>query len=181
MPDAELRYCDVALPVPVDRAFTYEVPATLRHRVQIGARVWTPFGTRRLTGVVVRVHDEAPEQETREVLRLIDENPVLDVELMKLARWIAEYYCAPLGEVLKGMLPLAGEMRRTTQYSLTTTGRDLARQLSVTPVKDDATGVLTMLEERPRSAEYLATKLPGAKSVLRSLLKRGWIDRKSVV
>ncbi len=175
MPDEGQRYCDVSVPVPIDRAFTYELPLTLQHRAQVGARVWVPFGSRRLTGVVLRMHNDPPEYETRDVLTLIDEDPVLDAELLKLAHWIAEYYCAPLGEVLKGMLPLAGETRRTTQYSLTTTGRDLARQLSVMPVKDTAADVLTMLEERPRSAEYLSTKVEKARSVLRGLLKRGWV------
>ncbi len=175
MNEAGPRYCDVSLPVPVDRAFTYELPLILSHRVQTGARVWVPFGARRLTGVVVRMHDEAPEQATREVLSLIDEEPVLDAELLALARWIAGYYCAPLGEVLKGMLPLGGEMRRTTQYSLTAAGRDLARRISVTPVKDAAAATLTLLEERARPAEYLASKVPGVKVVLRKLIKRGWV------
>ena len=175
MPETDFRYCDVALPVPVDRAFTYELPLTLRHRAQVGARAWVPFATRRLTGVLLRVHNVAPEQEAREVLSLIDEEPVLDPELLKLAHWIAEYYCSPLGEVLKSMLPLAGEMRRTTQYSLTSTGQDIARQLSVTPVKDTAATVLTLLEERPRSAEYIGKKVEGARSALRSLVKRGWV------
>ena len=67
----------------------------------------------------------------REVLRLLDAEPVLDVELLHLGKWIAEYYCAPLGEVLKGMLPLSGEMRRSARYSLTEAGRDVARQLVV--------------------------------------------------
>lgn len=173
--EAAFKYVDVSLPVPVDRSFTYEIPFTLRHRTRVGARVWVPFATRRLTGVVLRAHNDAPEQETREVLSLIDEEPVLDADLLKLANWIAEYYCAPLGEVLKGMLPLSGEVRRTTQYSLTTTGRDLARQLSVTSEKDAATSVLTLLEQRPRSAEYLSTKVGGARNVLRGLVKRGWV------
>lgn len=175
MPEAAAhRYCDVGLPVPVDRVFTYELPLSLGHRAQVGARVWAPFATRRLTGVVLRVHDEAPEAEAREVLSLIDEEPVLDSELLKLARWIAEYYCAPLGEVLKGMLPLGGEMRRKTQYQLTDSGREVARQLSVTPIKDAAATVLAMLDERPRTADYLATKVPGAKATVRLLVKRGW-------
>ncbi len=176
MPDGGgFRYCDIALPVPVDRAFTYELPLILQHRVQVGSRVWAPFGARRLTGVVLRLHDVAPEQDTREILSLIDEEPVLDSGLLKLAHWIAEYYCAPLGEVLKGMLPLSGEIRRSTQYSLTTKGHDLARQLSIAPLKDAATTVLTLLDERPRSTEYLAAKVEGARATLRSLVKRGWV------
>jgi primosomal protein N' (replication factor Y) len=65
-----------------------------------------------------------PSGNVREVLRLLDEEPVLDAELLKLGRWIADYYCAPLGEVLRAMTPLAGDVRHGKVYSLTTSGRD---------------------------------------------------------
>ena len=106
------RYCDASLPVPLDQAFTYSLPETLRHRVREGSRVLAPFGARKLTGVVLRLHDDPPPSgNAREVLRLLDEEPVLDAELLKLGRWIADYYCAPLGEVLRAMTPLAGDVR----------------------------------------------------------------------
>jgi len=71
-------FCDVSLPVPLDQAFTYALPETLRHRVRPGCRVLVPFGPRRLTGVVLRTHDDPPAMEAREALRLIDAQPVLD-------------------------------------------------------------------------------------------------------
>ena len=175
MPDAEPRYCDVSLPVPVDRLFTYELPLTLRQRVRSGCRVWVPFGTRKLTGVVFRTHYDPPTQEVREVLRLLDAEPVLDPELLHLGQWIAEYYSAPLGEVLKGMLPLSGEVRRGARYSLTLAGRDVARQLVVKPESDAALRILSLLEQQPRSAEYLTTKIENARNSLRALVKRGWV------
>ena len=79
--------------------------------------------------MVLRCHDDPPEMETREALRLIDAQPVLDDELLALGQWIAGYYCAPLGEVLRGMLPLASEIRKGKIYSLTDAGRDATRQL----------------------------------------------------
>ncbi len=173
---ASPRFCDVSLPVPVDRLFTYELPLTLRHRVQIGCRVLVPFGSRRLTGMVLRVHEEAPEQPAREVLQTLDAEPVLDDELLRLGQWIAEYYCAPLGEVLRGMLPLNGEMRKTTLYTLTDAGRDVARQMVSTASDEPAVRILTLLEERPRTAEYLNGKAQRAKETLRALIKRGWVD-----
>ncbi len=176
MSDAEFRYCDVALPVPLDRLFTYELPLTVRHRVQVGSRVWVPFGGRRLTGVVLRAHNELPDAGTREILTLVDEEPVLDSELLHLAQWIAEYYCAPVGEVLKGMLPLSGEMRRTTRYSLTAVGRDVARQLTVQPANDAASAILRVLEDRPRSATYLSGKIQNARAALKAVVKRGWVS-----
>ncbi|HEX4770192.1 MAG TPA: primosomal protein N' [Bryobacteraceae bacterium] len=167
-------YCDVALPIPVDRLFTYSIPATLRHRVEAGCRVLAPFGARKLTGVVLRVHNQSPEQAARHILQLLDETPVLDPQLRKLADWIAEYYCAPIGEVLRGMLPLSGELRRSATYTLTETGRDVVRQITGT---DDATvNLLRLLEQRSRSAVSLAAKEPKARDLLKPLIKRGWVE-----
>ena len=121
------RFCDVSLPVPLDQAFTYSLPLTLQHRVRVGVRVMVPFGTRKMTGVVLRVHDDAPAMAVKDALRLIDIEPVVGEELIALARWIAGYYCAPLGEVLRGMTPLAFETKQGKVYSLTDAGRDASR------------------------------------------------------
>jgi primosomal protein N' (replication factor Y) (superfamily II helicase) len=168
-------FCDVGLPVPVDRLFTYQIPLPLRERAQIGVRVLVPFGTRKLTGIVLGAHDSPPEQDMRELLAIVDDEPVLDAELLSLARWIAEYYCAPIGEVVKSMLPLAGEMRQSVQYTLTDAGRDASRQLIVTTESDIGTRVLAVLAARPLAIESLAKKIRGARGVLPALMKRGWV------
>src|SRR5260370_42533112 len=104
-------FCDVALPVTMDQTFTYAVNGVVP---VVGARVLVPFSGQKLMGVVVRVHEDAPaeEFEIKAVQQVLDEVALLPDELMKLAEWIAQYYVAPLGEVLGGMLPLAGEGKR---------------------------------------------------------------------
>jgi primosomal protein N' (replication factor Y) len=183
-PPARLRFCrsapviyvDVSLPIPLDQPFTYGLPVTLEHRVQPGCRVLVPFAGRKLTGVVLKVHDAPPKGSLKDVLRLLDEAPVLDAELIALGQWIASYYCAPLGEVLRSMTPLTGEVRRSKLYSLTDAGRDAARQLLLGPASEDPVlQVLALLEARPASAEYLKKKVPGAANVIRSLEKRAFI------
>src|ERR1700691_2224896 len=169
-------YCDVSLPVPLDHAFTYRLPETLQHRVRPGCRLLVPFGSRKLTGMVLALHSVAPEGPVKEALRLLDEEPVLDAELLSLGRWIAQYYCAPLGEVLRSMTPLSGEVRKTKLYSLTDAGRDTARQLLLGAGDEDPTlQILRLLETRPLSASYLQKKLPNALSVIRSLEKKGFV------
>ena len=176
MPEGSYLYCDVSLPVPMDQPFTYALPETLRHRVRAGSRVMVPFGPRRLTGVVLHCHDDRPAMATREALRLLDAEPVLDAGLLSLGRWIANYYCAPLGEVLRGMLPLAGDVRRGKVWSLTDAGRDAARQLLFDAEPDDtATQVLRLLEKRPLTAAYLARALPLADKAIRALERRGFL------
>ena len=176
MHETQRRYCDVALPVPVDRPFTYELPPSLAARTAVGCRVMVPFGARKLSGVVLRIHTDEPSHDTRPVLSLRDQEPVLEPELLNLARWVAGYYCAPIGEVLKGMLPLAGESRRSIRYSLTDNGRDVAQQLVLTASNDPTIAVLAALEERPRPVEFLSGKLENARGVLRKLIQRGWVQ-----
>jgi primosomal protein N' (replication factor Y) len=169
-------YCDVSLPVPVDRAFTYGLPPAIRDRARTGSRVVVPFGPRKLTGVIIGLHTQTPEVETRDVLRLLDPDPVLDAQLLSLGRWIASYYCAPLGEVLRGMTPLAGETRSTTTYRLTASGRDAAQQfLHASRAQEPAVVVLQLLESRPLSASTLLRKVPDAAPALKTLIKKGWV------
>jgi primosomal protein N' (replication factor Y) (superfamily II helicase) len=171
-----MAYCEVSLPVPLDHAFTYRLPETLRHRVQPGCRLLVPFGPRKLTGMVLALRPDPPEGPVKEALRLVDEEPVLDAALLSLGRWIAQYYCAPLGEVLRSMTPLSGEVRKTKLYSLTDAGRDTARQLLLGADEEDpALGIMRLLEARPLSASYLQKKLPNALSVIRSLEKKGFV------
>jgi primosomal protein N' (replication factor Y) len=106
---------------------------------------------------------------------------VLDDHLLELGQWIAGYYCAPLGEVLRGMLPLASEIRSGKVYSLTTAGRDAARQLSIEPAGEDpARQLLAMMENRSLSAAHIKRKLPLADRALQSLVKRGWVSVEEV-
>jgi primosomal protein N' (replication factor Y) (superfamily II helicase) len=174
-------YCDVSLPIPLDQFFTYALPETLRHRVRTGCRVLVPFGSRKLTGVVLRTHSERPSGSIRDVLRLLDEEPALDDELLKLGRWISAYYCAPLGETLRSMTPLAGDVRHGKIYSLTKAGRDAARQLHLGAEDDDpAVQLLKMLDARPLSESSLKKKIEKATAVLRSLEKKGFVEVEDV-
>ena len=112
----------MALPVPLDRLFTYAVGTS---EPVAGARVLVPFSGQRLMGVAVRLHDEEPAAgiTVKPVQQLLDDAALLPDDLMRLAGWIAQYYIAPLGEVLRGMLPLTAEIRRTLLYRLAEPGR----------------------------------------------------------
>ncbi len=174
MPDL---YCDVSLPVPLDQPFTYLLPETLRHRVRTGCRVLVPFGKRTVAGVVLGIHNQPPEATPREALRLLDEEPVLDQSLLKLGAWIAKYYCAPLGETLRAMTPLAADIRRGKVYSLTSSGHDAARQFHFDDASPDPAGaLLRLLDARPLTGAYLARKVEKAASILRALEKKGLVE-----
>ena len=100
-------YAYVAVPRPLHRTFLYEVPGGLTDQVRPGSRVVVPFGRRELTGWVDEMVDEPGElpQVVHEILDAPDPKPVLDPELLDLCRWVARYYVAPLGLVLRAALP----------------------------------------------------------------------------
>ncbi len=117
-------YCEVALPVPLDHTFTYGVRQG--QSPQRGARVIVPFRNEKLIGVVTALAAKAPPDfEVRYLEAVLDEEPLLSEHLLELAEWAAQYYLAPLGEVLRAMLPLAAEVRRTVYYRITDLGRDI--------------------------------------------------------
>ncbi len=94
-------YCEVALPVPLDHTFTYAI--RVGQSPQRGARVIVPFRNEKLIGVVTAVDAKAPaEVEVRYLEAVLDEEPLLSEHLLELANWTAQYYLAPLGEVLRG-------------------------------------------------------------------------------
>lgn len=144
--------------------------------MQVGARVIVPFGSRKLTGVVVALRD-AYGDEARDVEKLLDESPIFDSHLIQLAEWIAGYYSAPLGEVFRGMAPLAGEVGKRRSYRLTDAGRDIARRLAPgsEPSGDPAIEILRLLERRSLAETTLAKAEPKAPQVLRTLLKKGLV------
>ncbi len=115
------EFCDVALAVPLDMAFTYRVPADAAPVV--GGRVLVPFRQQRMTGIVIEVHDRKPSVQTKSLLSVLDLAPVLDEQLLRLGRWIADYYLAPIGDVFRTMLPLSAEFKRSIGYRITEEGQ----------------------------------------------------------
>ena len=96
--------------VALDREFDYLVPEEVRAAVAVGSRVEVPFGRRRTTGYVVGFADTSDRQDLKSILSVSEAEPLLDNAVLNLARWMAEYYCAPIENVLKTVLP--GSIRR---------------------------------------------------------------------
>ncbi|MGO9640490.1 MAG: DEAD/DEAH box helicase family protein, partial [Candidatus Acidiferrales bacterium] len=107
--------------MPLDMVFTYRVPADAAPVV--GGRVLVPFRQQRLTGIVVELHDRKPSVATKTIQSVLDITPVIEDQLLRLGRWIADYYLAPLGEVFRAMLPLNAEFKRAIAYRITKEGQ----------------------------------------------------------
>jgi primosomal protein N' (replication factor Y) len=187
-------FCDVALPVPLDQVFTYAVNgASSGDGPVVGARVLVPFSGQRLMGVVVRVHDDAPADdfEIKAVQQVLDEVALLPDELMKLAGWIASYYVAPLGEVLRGMLPLAAEVKRHFSYRIAEAGRKVlyegaakgsSRRSKLTAEEQNREySVLNYLEGGEQAKMSALRSATGAnKGLLEGMVRKKWLVREAV-
>jgi primosomal protein N' (replication factor Y) (superfamily II helicase) len=183
-------FCDVALPVPLDQVFTYSVNGVVP---VVGARVLVPFSGQKLMGVVVRVHEDAPvdDFEVKPVQQVLDDTAILPGELMKLAEWIGAYYVAPLGEVLRGMLPLAAEVRRHFFYRIAETGRKVlyegaakgsSRRSKLTAEEQNREyAVLNYLEGGDSAKMSALRSATGAnKSLLEGMVRKKWLTREAV-
>jgi primosomal protein N' (replication factor Y) (superfamily II helicase) len=187
-------YCDVALAVPLDMVFTYAIPPGMEPVV--GGRVLVPFRQQRLSGIVVELHERPPqgnasEVKIKKIIEALDLSPVLDEQLLKLGKWIADYYLAPIGEVFRTMLPLSAEFKRAVTYRITDGGR-MALHLAGTsgsPARSKRTPEEQLIEFRV--LDYLAEResvrdasLRGStrvsKALLSGMVRKKWIAGEDV-
>ncbi len=115
-----MNYADVILPLPLDGMFTYSIPAHMQESMQVGMRVRVPFGkSKTYIAIVAHLHNERPSSyQVKEILELIDQQPVLLPQQLKQWQWISNYYMSPIGEVYKAALP--GGMKAEDGYKART-------------------------------------------------------------
>src|SRR6185369_6155992 len=186
------RFCDVAVPVPLDATFTYRVGET---EPVVGGRVLVPFRVERMVGVVTKLHDNAPQSHDKDkkiqiksVIAALDSEPVLDTGLLKLGEWIAQYYIAPIGEVFRSMLPLTAEVKKQIVYRIAEGGHEaLAASAGIgsslrsrrsEAEQDLEYKALDYLAQRDFASEgslRAAAKIP--KALLVGMVRKKWIAR----
>lgn len=100
-------FAELLLPVPIPKLFTYRVPFDLNDKVKTGLRAIVQFGDRKiLTGIVVNIHETSPKDyEAKYILELLDDEPVVNAQQVKLFQWMADYYLCTAGEVMNAALP----------------------------------------------------------------------------
>lgn len=115
-----MNYADVILPLPLDGMFTYSIPTHMQESMQVGMRVRVPFGkSKTYIAIVAHLHNERPSSyQVKEILELIDQQPVLLPQQLKQWQWISNYYMSPIGEVYKAALP--GGMKAEDGYKART-------------------------------------------------------------
>jgi primosomal protein N' (replication factor Y) len=103
---AENLYVNVILPLRLEGAFTYEVPNEWKVQAEVGKRAVVQFGKRKIyTAIIISVHKEPPAYETKSILSILDDKPIVTANQLLLWEWISRYYLCTLGEVMKAALP----------------------------------------------------------------------------
>jgi primosomal protein N' (replication factor Y) (superfamily II helicase) len=97
----------VSLEIALRKEFDYLIPAELAGQVDVGSRVQVPFGPRKILGVVTAVAEESGHANLKPILKIIGAQTLVTPKVLKLARWIGEYYCCAPETALKSVLPEA--------------------------------------------------------------------------
>jgi primosomal protein N' (replication factor Y) len=165
-------YVSVALNIPADKLFTYEVPAHLQPASRIGKRVFVPFGRTKRTGFIVSMSPSCELDNVRPVSEILDDEALFDQEDLKFYQWIADYFIYPLGKTLTELIPTGSEKK------------DFRWIIPVPPAGDAAPTlaqkkILDIVNSHPRGLAFndliKLSDLKNASSIARSLQLSGLI------
>lgn len=184
-------FADIAFPAAVRRVFTYRIPEFFAQKekksddaseknarfaaegtiaLQPGMRVWVPLRSQMAIGMVVRIHQNTPEFETREIVRVLDTRPVLSPELLQLTEWIHRFYYCSMGEAIQASLP-AG-MNFIAEPYLRLTGQD-----SKAPTKGLEKEIFSYLDNEQHgndiSVSHIKSLWVDPSSAINRLVKKG--------
>jgi len=173
----ETSFARVIVDLALDREFDYRVPPALTGQVKIGSQVLVPFGRRTTIGYVVDVAGHSEYHEPKDILRVVGERPLITERVVKLARWMADYYVAPLEQAVRTLLP--GVVRRSGgrfKEALHVFAGDLDHAESQVRRGSKQEAVLRILKEQPVMlvSEMLRAAV-ATRAVLRAMEKKGWL------
>lgn len=135
-------YVNVALNIPSDKLFTYEVPINLRQDVEIGKRVFVPFGRRKRTGFIVAIDVSCNLADVKSILEILDDEALFSKADLDFYHWIANYFIYPLGKTLAELIPAGSEKKDF----LWVTPVSLPADIPLSPVQEN---LLAFLKQYP--------------------------------
>jgi primosomal protein N' (replication factor Y) len=175
-------FAEIVFDLPLDHPFTYAVPENLRHEIGVGKRVAAPFGRggRATTGFCVHLTDMQPERDVKEVLRVVDAEPLLDGDLLRLTRWMADYYLCGWGQVLNVVVPAGAKSQagtRSAAYLQALPENELPKEMPKLTPKQAA--ALSELRDhgKPMEMRRLARLVQSGPGPLEHLIKKGLARR----
>ena len=173
---AENSNIEVAVALPVYQTFTYSVPPFLSAFIAVGKRVLVPFGQRRVTGYILGAATESEPSDIKDILDVLDQEPLFPDAMIPFFQWISDYYKHPIGDVVKNALPGGLNLYDYATLSITPQGQDALKNNTATALKGS---VLKLLLSGPFRLKHLNDKLdervPGA--LIQALLHCGWVSK----
>jgi primosomal protein N' (replication factor Y) len=176
-----LHHIEIAVVLPIDITFTYALPETLAPFASAGMRVLVPFQRRQATGYILGPAQPLTGAGTRwqikNILDIPDETALFPEAMIPFFRWIADYYCYPLGEVIQTALPGGLNTHSTTVVALTYEGSAALKQNILTPVQKK---VARVLENCACPLKRLKNKVNQdiSHSLIRTMVKKGWLEQR---
>ncbi|MGH7493635.1 MAG: primosomal protein N' [bacterium] len=176
----QLPYAEIHFPLPLSRGYTYRVPESLNEIAQPGHRALVPLGKRVATGFIVRRTGtiDFPPEKLKDIFDVLDDESLFDPSRLQLAQWLAEYYLASLGEVLRTMLPpgLEQQSKHFVRLAHELTAAELAGLRRRAPRQAEI--VEALQGKAGYKISYLAKHLgyQGVRASLRALSRNGIVE-----
>lgn len=138
---------NVALNIPSNKLFTYEAPSNLQQKIEIGKRVFVPFGQRKRTGFIVALDPICKLAGIKSILEILDDKPLFSRSDLDFYQWIANYFMYPLGKTLAELIPAGAEKKDI----LWITPVPIPDGISLTPIQEK---VLALLQQYPQGIAF---------------------------
>ncbi|MBO7741681.1 MAG: primosomal protein N' [Victivallales bacterium] len=174
---------EVAFNLATGQGFDYAVPPELQGRIQCGSRVTAPFRKEVKSGYVIRLKNESRMAELKPLLGIEDASRQVPPQLMRLADWMCEYYCAPHECVVWNLLPAvvrkgSMEHKECIYINLAPKARDLGSPEfeALTPKRKNVIRTLLKLGGVMPSRELLGA-VDASQKVVDDLVAAGWLER----
>ena len=186
MKSAPPVYLRVAVPSPLHRHFDYLPPAAATiSDLTPGVRVRVPFGKREVIGVLLEVsgHSDVAAGKLKAVRAMLDKTPLIPSELLVLARWAADYYRHPIGEVMHTLLPVALRQKsgifRREEFIWRLTPEGLATDPAKLKRAPKQAALLQALRQYPNGLDRktLDAHFANGSAALQALMRRGWLEK----
>jgi len=163
----EDRSClEIAVVLPIREIFSYAVPHNLVARADIGCRVQVPFRNRNVTGYILEKRPGGQEDSLKEILDVLDQEPLFHHSLVPFFKWMADYYLYPIGRLIQSALPGGLNASSFKTGRLTENG---VRALDSLPASSDDRRILAWIRENP------GQRLPYPLTTPYAFQKKGWI------
>lgn len=167
-------YIDVILPLPLTGTFTYVLPEAMREEVNVGSRIIVPFGKKKFyTGIVTGFSPIEPRKyEVKEILNVLDKQPVLRHPQLRFWEWMSEYYLCTIGEVYKAAVPTSLKIESETTFEVNP-DFDLDESITLSEREAIIFGLLSSKGKLDAKSVEKETGFKNVLSILNRLVEKG--------